>query len=52
MAQYTFKAKIVPAAGGLPIEVTVQANNMFQAKQLIEQIYKPKSWWSVVTRIY
>lgn len=51
MAQHTFKAKIVPASGGMPIEVSVQANDMFQAKKLIEQLYKPKSWWSQVIKV-
>lgn len=47
MAQKMFKAKITPAAGGSPIEVTVPANDTFQAKRIIEGQYGPvKTWWS------
>jgi hypothetical protein len=46
MAQKMYKAKITPAAGGSPVEVTVPANDMFQAKKMIESQYGPvKTWW-------
>ena len=46
MAQKFFKAKITPAAGGSSIEVTVPANDSFQAKKIIEGQYGPvKTWW-------
>jgi hypothetical protein len=47
MAQKMFKAKITPAAGGSGVEVTVPANDSFQAKKMIEAQYGPvKAWWS------
>ncbi len=46
MAQKMYAAKITPSTGGTPIEVTVPANNFFQAKKIIEAQYGPvKSWW-------
>ncbi len=46
MAQKMFKAKITPAAGGSAVEVTVPANDPFQAKKMIESQYGPvKTWW-------
>lgn len=41
MSQKTFKAKITPAAGGGEVEVTVPANDSFQAKKMIESQYGP-----------
>ena len=46
MAQKMFIAKITPSTGGSPIEVTVPANDQFQAKKIIESQYGPvKTWW-------
>ena len=46
MTQKTYKAKITPAAGGGAVEVTVPANDAFQAKKMIESQYGPvKTWW-------
>jgi hypothetical protein len=51
MAQKMFHAKITPAAGGSPIEVTVPANDPFQAKKIIESQYGPvKTWWQNPTQ--
>ena len=52
MQQKMYKAKITPAAGGSPIEVTVPANDPFQAKKIIESQYGPvKSWWQSPTLV-
>ena len=52
VAQKTFKAKITPAAGGSPVEVTVPANDPFQAKKMIESQYGPvKTWWAQPTQV-
>jgi len=46
MAQKIYTAKITPAVGGTSIEVSVPANDSFQAKKLIESQYGPvKTWW-------
>jgi hypothetical protein len=46
MAQKMYKAKITPAAGGSGVEVTVPANDPFQARKMIESQYGPvKAWW-------
>jgi len=36
MAQKMYKAKTTPASGGSGVEVTVPANDPFQAKKMIE----------------
>jgi hypothetical protein len=41
----TYKATIVPGTGGSSIEVRVQANDPFQARQLIMSLYKPSTWY-------
>ena len=52
VSQKMFKAKITPAAGGNPIEVTVPANDPFQATAIIESQYGPvKTWWKRPTQI-
>lgn len=52
MAQRMFKAKIIPAAGGSAIEVTVPANDPFQAKKIIESQYGPvKAWFMSPTEV-
>lgn len=43
--QSTYKAKIQPSVGGSTIEVSVQANDVFQAKKLIESLYGPVKFW-------
>lgn len=45
--QATYIARIQPAAGGSLIDVTVQANDVFQARQLIESIYGPVKLWQL-----
>jgi len=45
--QKMYKARIIPAAGGQAIEVTVPANDPFQARKVIEGMYGPvKSWFA------
>lgn len=45
MNSFTYSARIQPAVGGSMIDVRVQANDMYQARKLIESIYGPvKSW--------
>jgi hypothetical protein len=52
MAQKMFRGKITPAAVGSPVEVTVPANDSFQAKKMIESQYGPiKTWWGGPTLI-
>jgi hypothetical protein len=52
VAQKMFKAKITPATGGSGVEVTVPANDYFQAKKMIEAQYGPiKTWWSNPTEV-
>lgn len=45
MSTKTFSATIVPAAGGLPIEVKVPANNSSQATKIVESLYGPVRNW-------
>lgn len=45
MTQKFFKAKITPAAGGHPIEVTVPASDVFQARKIVEGQYGPVKTW-------
>ena len=40
MRSYT--AKIVPASGGAPVEVTVEANNRTHAKHMVVAQHSPK----------
>jgi len=40
----SWKATITPKVGGSMIEVIVQANDVFQARRLIESLYSPTSW--------
>ncbi len=52
MAQKMYKAKITPAVGGSSIEVTVPANDPFQARKMIEAQYGPvKTWWLTPTEV-
>lgn len=51
MTQKTFVAKITPASGGAGVEVTVPANDPFQARKMIEQLYGPvRTWWQTPRR--
>lgn len=43
--QATYKARIQPAVGGSMIEVQVQANDVWQARAIIESIYGPIKIW-------
>ena len=45
--QPTYTARIQPAVGGSLIDVTVQANDVFQARKLIESIYGPVKMWQL-----
>ena len=48
---FTYKATVVPQIGGSSIEIKVQANDVFQARKLIEQLYGPvKTWYFGPTR--
>jgi LEA14-like dessication related protein len=50
MAQKMYIAKITLASGGTGVEVTVPANDSFQAKKMIESQYGPvKTWWKSPT---
>jgi hypothetical protein len=44
MSSFTYRATITPKVGGSMIEVTVQANDVFQARKIIESLYAPTSW--------
>ena len=45
--QATYTARIQPAVGGSLIDVTVQANDVFQARNLIESLYGPVKVWQL-----
>ena len=45
MAQKMFRAKITTSAMNSPTEVTVPANDAFQARKVIEQMYGPIKVW-------
>ena len=45
--QPTYTARIQPAVGGSLIDVSVQANDVFQARKLIESIYGPVKMWQL-----
>lgn len=45
--QATYTARIQPASGGSLIDVYVQANDVFQARQLIESLYGPVKVWQL-----
>jgi hypothetical protein len=46
MSQKMYEAKFIPAAGGLPITVTIPASDHVQAKKMLEQQYGPiKTWY-------
>jgi hypothetical protein len=50
--QGTYEARIQPAVGGSMINVRVQANDIWQAKALIESLYGPvKTWQQGPTRL-
>jgi hypothetical protein len=52
VAQKIYKARIVPAAGGSSVEVTVPANDPFQARKMIETQYGPvKTWFQSPTEV-
>jgi hypothetical protein len=48
MAQKMFEAKVSLPSGGMPLFVSVSANDMHQAKKMIEAQYQPKQWFSAV----
>jgi hypothetical protein len=43
----TYKARISPAIGGSLIDVQVQANDIWQARRLIESLYGPVKQWQL-----
>ena len=45
--QNSYEAKIQPAAGGSLINVRVEANDIWQARRLIESIYGPVKQWQL-----
>lgn len=45
MTTKEYEAKIIPATGGSPIDVTVPASDHVQAKKLIEKLYGPVKTW-------
>ena len=45
--QATYTARIEPRVGGGLIDVTVVANDVFQARKLIESIYGPVKQWQM-----
>lgn len=45
--QATYTARIQPAVGGSFIDVAVQANDVFQARNLIESLYGPVKVWQI-----
>lgn len=45
--QYTYEARISPAVGGSLINVQVQANDIWQARRLIESLYGPVRQWQL-----
>lgn len=45
--QATYKARIEPRVGGGLIDVAVVANDVFQARKLIESIYGPIRQWQM-----
>lgn len=44
---FTYEARIQPAVGGSMINVRVQANDVVQARQLIESLYGPVKVWQL-----
>lgn len=53
MTQKMFIAKITPAGGGMGVEVTVPANDTFQARKMIESQYGPvKTWWKLPSQVH
>ena len=50
--QATYTARIQPGIGGSMIDVRVQANDVWQARKLIESLYGPiKCWQQGPTRL-
>ena len=45
--QNTYEARIQPAIGGSLIDVRVEANDVWQARKLIESIYGPVKQWQL-----
>jgi hypothetical protein len=46
-SQAMYSARIQPSVGGSMIDVKVQANDVFQARRLIESIYGPIKLWQL-----
>jgi hypothetical protein len=45
--QHSYEARISPAAGGSLINVQVEANDIWQARRLIESLYGPVKQWQL-----
>jgi hypothetical protein len=45
--QNTYEARIQPAVGGSLINVRVEANDVWQARKLIESLYGPVKQWQL-----
>lgn len=45
--QATYTARVQPGVGGSMIDVSVQANDVWQARKLIESIYGPIKVWQI-----
>jgi len=45
--QNTYEARIQPSVGGSLINVRVEANDIWQARRLIESIYGPVKQWQL-----
>jgi len=45
--QNTYEARIQPAVGGSLINVRVQANDIWQARKLVESLYGPVKMWQL-----
>jgi hypothetical protein len=45
--QATYTARIQPGVGGSMIDVRIQANDIWQAKKLIESLYGPIKLWQL-----
>ena len=45
--QNTYEARISPAVGGSLINVRIEANDIWQARRLIESLYGPVKQWQL-----
>ena len=45
--QNTYETRILPAVGGSMINVRVEANDVWQARSLVESLYGPVKVWQL-----